>query len=69
MDPTPPGFDRLSLACRACGGVEMLDVQQGVMTPERLRNMWPRCSGCGSPDIELALRGASEPAAGAREFA
>ena len=44
MDPPPPVFERLVLSCRACGGVDMLDLQEGVMTPERLRYMSPRCS-------------------------
>jgi hypothetical protein len=69
MDLTPPSFDRLSLSCRACRGVDVLDVPQGVMTPARLSCMWPRCAECGSPDIEITLRRASEPATGATEFA
>lgn len=36
MDPPRPGVDRLVISCRAYGVVEMLDLQQGVMTPERL---------------------------------
>jgi hypothetical protein len=52
----PPGVDRLSLSCRACGGAEALDVPQGVMTPARLSNMWPHCSGCRSADMEIVLR-------------
>jgi hypothetical protein len=35
--------------------VDVLDVPQGAMTPARLSNMWPRCSGCGSPDIGIVL--------------
>jgi hypothetical protein len=56
VDPPPPGFDRLSLSCRACRGVDVLDVPQGVMTPARLSNLWARCSECGSPDIQITLR-------------
>jgi hypothetical protein len=54
-DPPPPGFDRVVISCRACGGVETLDLQAGVMTPERLSIISPRCSECGSPDIEIAV--------------
>jgi hypothetical protein len=36
--------------------VDVLDVPQGVMTPARLSNLWPRCSECGSPDIQITLR-------------
>ena len=34
--------------------VDMLDLQ-GVMTPERLRYMSPRCSECGMRDIDLKV--------------
>jgi hypothetical protein len=60
MDLTPPSFDRLSLSCRACRGVGVLDVPQGVMTPARLSNMGPHCAECGSPDIEITLTRAKE---------
>jgi hypothetical protein len=56
VDLTSPSYDRLSLVCRACGVVDGLDVPQGVMTPARLNNMWPRCAGCGSQEIEIVLR-------------
>jgi hypothetical protein len=55
VGPTPPGVDRLPLSCRACGGVDMLDVPQGVMTPARLSNIRPCCSECGSTDFEITL--------------
>jgi hypothetical protein len=64
VDPTPPDFDRLLLSCRACKGVDVLDVPQDVMTPARLSCMWPRCSECGSPDLDITLRRASEAATG-----
>jgi hypothetical protein len=50
-----PVFERLVLSCRAFGGVDALDLPRGVMTPERLRYMSPRCSECGSRDIDLKV--------------
>jgi hypothetical protein len=55
MDPRPTGFERLVLSCRAGGGVDVLDLPRGMMTPERLRYMSPRCSECCSRDIDLKV--------------
>lgn len=54
-DPPPSGFDRVVISCRVCGEVEMFDLQAGVITPERLQNMTPRCSECRSWNVEIAL--------------
>ena len=45
MEAPPPGFVRVVLACRACGEVDVCDVQPGAMSPERLRAIW-RCFAC-----------------------
>jgi Zn finger protein HypA/HybF involved in hydrogenase expression len=58
-DPPPPGFDRVVISCRTCRGVETLDLQAGVMTPERLSIISPRCSECGSSDVEVAVESAA----------
>jgi hypothetical protein len=55
MDLLPPGFDHVVISCRACRGVDVLALQRGVMTPARLSCMWPRCSECYSPDLEITL--------------
>jgi len=38
-----------------CGEVEALELQVDVITPERLRNMTPRCSERRSWDVEIVL--------------
>ena len=55
MDPPMPGFGRVVISCRTCGQVDMLDLQEGVITPERLRYMSPRCTEFGSRDIDLKV--------------
>jgi hypothetical protein len=54
-DPPPSGFDRVVISCRVCGEVETFDLQAGVITAARLRNMTPRCSECRSWNVEIAL--------------
>jgi hypothetical protein len=54
MDPPPPGFVRVSITCRDCGREDVLDMQRGIMTLERLRRSWRRCAECQSGDIEIA---------------
>jgi hypothetical protein len=54
--PRSSNFGRPVLLCRMYGGVEVLDLPRGVMTPEQLRNTSPRCSECGSDgESERAL--------------
>jgi hypothetical protein len=55
MDPPPPGFDRAVIACAACGCVEVLDLQHGVCSPERLRQVWSRCADCGARGLDVTL--------------
>ncbi len=54
MDPPPPGFVRVSIICRACWREDVLDMQRGIMTLERLRRSWRRCAECQSGNIEIA---------------
>jgi hypothetical protein len=54
MDPPPPGFVRVLITCRACWREDVLDMQRGIMTLERLRRSWRRCAECQSGDIEIA---------------
>jgi hypothetical protein len=54
MDPSPPGFVRVHLTCRACGEAETLDLQTHTMMPERLHRIWRRCAACLSCDLEIA---------------
>jgi hypothetical protein len=44
----------LVVACRAYGREDVLDMQRGIMTLERLRRNWRRCAECQSGDIEIA---------------
>jgi len=53
-EPPPPGFVRVSLACRQCGEVAVFDLQRGVGTLARLRLVWGSCTACGSSRIEIA---------------
>ena len=54
--PRSSNFERLVFSCRTHGGVDVLDLPRGVMTPEQLRNTSPRCSECGgSRDLNLAV--------------
>jgi hypothetical protein len=55
MDPAPPRFDLAVIACPACGHVDVLDLQRGVCSPERLRRVWQRCSVCGARDLDVTL--------------
>ena len=60
MDSPPLGVDRLVISCRACGHADTLDLPRGVMTPERLSIISPRCSKCGARDVETAVITAAE---------
>ena len=64
MDPPPPGFDRVVISCRACGHTDVLDLQAGVMTPDRLRCISPRCSECMSSDVVVTIASTDSVSAG-----
>ena len=57
MQPPGPGFDRVTITCRDCDWQDVLDLQRGAMTVERLRHIWTRCASCGSRDIEIEAAG------------
>jgi hypothetical protein len=44
----------VSITCHGCGREDVLDMQRGIMTLERLRLSWRRCAECQSGDIEIA---------------
>jgi hypothetical protein len=60
-DPPLPGFQRVVIACRACGHQDELHLQISV---ERLRRVWRRCAACASADIAIMLIWEGAPAPG-----
>jgi hypothetical protein len=62
----PSGFERVVISCCACGELETFDLQTGVMTPERLNIVSPRCSECDSSDVGIAVIAATAGVRGRR---
>jgi hypothetical protein len=54
MDPSPPGFVRVHLTCRACGEAETLDLQTHAMM---------RCAACLSSTSRSRRRASRSPPA------